>query len=61
MIFVFNNRLIDLFDRKVIGWSLGHKTLNIENTTLAAWKIAINTDRLNNECYFTRIKAGKIK
>lgn len=41
MIFVFNNRLIDLFDRKVIGWSLGHNTLNIENTTLAAWKIAI--------------------
>ncbi|MEC4115328.1 IS3 family transposase, partial [Myroides pelagicus] len=39
--FVYLTTVIDLYDRKVIGWSLS-KDMTTENTTLAAFKMAKN-------------------
>jgi len=38
--FVYLTTVIDLYDRKVIGWSLS-KTMSTQRTSLAAWKMAI--------------------
>ena len=35
--FLYLTTIIDLHDRKIIGWSLSHR-MNTEETTLAAWK-----------------------
>lgn len=38
--FLYLTTIIDLYDRKMIGWSLSNG-MNTEETTLAAWKMAI--------------------
>lgn len=38
--FLYLTTIIDLYDRKMIGWSLSD-TMNTENTTLCAWKMAV--------------------
>lgn len=38
--FLYLTTVIDLYDRKVIGWSLS-KTMSTQRTSLAAWKMAI--------------------
>ncbi len=38
--FLYLTTIIDLYDRKIIGWSLSHG-MNTEETTLAAWKMAV--------------------
>ena len=38
--FVYLTSLIDLYDRKMIGWSLSN-TMSTADTTLAAWRMAI--------------------
>ena len=38
--FLYLTTIIDLYDRKMIGWSLS-TAMNTEETTLAAWKMAI--------------------
>ena len=38
--FLYLTTVIDLYDRKVIGWSLS-KTMSTKRTSLAAWKMAI--------------------
>jgi putative transposase len=35
---------MDLYDRKIIGWSLSD-TMSTEETSLAAWKMAIKTGK----------------
>lgn len=38
--FLYLTTIIDLYDRKMIGWSLSNG-MNTEETTLAAWKMAV--------------------
>jgi transposase InsO family protein len=38
--FLYLTTIIDLYDRKMIGWSLSN-TMNTEDTTLSSWKMAI--------------------
>ena len=38
--FLYLTTVIDLYDRKIIGWSLS-KTMSTQRTSLAAWKMAI--------------------
>ncbi len=38
--FLYLTTVIDLYDRKVIGWSLS-KTMSTQRTSLSAWKMAI--------------------
>jgi len=38
--FLYLTTIIDLYDRKVIGWSLSHG-MSTEETSLAAWRMAI--------------------
>lgn len=39
--FLFLTTILDLYDRKIIGWSLG-SGMSTDQTTLAAWKMAIS-------------------
>lgn len=48
--FMYLTTIIDLFDRKIIGWSLSDG-MSTDQTTLSAWKMAIRN---------RRIKAGLI-
>jgi len=49
---VYLTTVIDLFDRKVIGWALS-KTMATEQTSIAAFKMAIRKcSNLNNELVF---------
>ena len=38
--FLYLTTIIDLYDRKLIGWSLSHG-MRTEETSLAAWRMAI--------------------
>jgi transposase InsO family protein len=49
-ILVFNN-VLDLYDRKIIGWSLS-SGMSVEETSLAAWRMAIKTEASQRDCYF---------
>ncbi len=43
--------VIDLFDRKVIGWSLS-SDMSAANTTIAAWRMAIRNRAINDKLIF---------
>jgi len=43
--------IIDLFDRKVIGWSFS-KTLKAQDTTMAAWKMAVGNRSIHEKLLF---------
>ncbi len=49
--FLYLTTVIDLFDRKVIGWSLSDG-MSTEETTLAAWKMAIKNRKLDKGLIF---------
>ena len=38
--FIYLTTVLDLYDRKIIGWSLSNG-MNVEETSLTAWKMAI--------------------
>jgi transposase InsO family protein len=42
--------VLDLYDRKIIGWSLS-SGMSVEETSLAAWRMAIKTEASQRE-YF---------
>ena len=49
--FLYLTTVIDLYDRKVIGWSLSH-TMSTEETSLAAWKMAIKNRSIKKGMLF---------
>ncbi|WP_312081825.1 MULTISPECIES: IS3 family transposase [Flavobacteriales] len=49
--FLYLTTIIDLFDRKVIGWSLSH-TMSTEETSLVAWRMAIKNRSIKKEMLF---------
>ena len=49
--FLYLTTIIDLYDRKIIGWSLSNG-MNTEETTLAAWKMAIRNRNVQKELIF---------
>ena len=49
--FLYLTTIIDLYDRKIIGWSLSNG-MSTEETSLAAWKMAIKNRRLREGLIF---------
>jgi putative transposase len=49
--FLYLTTIIDLYDRKMIGWSLSNG-MNTEETTLAAWKMAIRNRKVQKGLIF---------
>ena len=49
--FLYLTTIIDLYDRKIIGWSLSNG-MNTEETTLAAWKMAIRSRNVQKGLIF---------
>ncbi|MFS4457352.1 IS3 family transposase [Maribacter sp. 2304DJ31-5] len=43
--------IVDLFHRKVVGWSMG-KTLETADTIIPAWKMAIRSNNITKELIF---------
>jgi len=43
--------ILDLFDRKIIGWSLSNG-LTTKQTILVAWEMAVNSRKITNELIF---------
>jgi len=43
--------IIDLFDRKVVGWSMS-KGMTAEETIIAAWRMAVNNRPINQNLIF---------
>jgi len=49
--FVYLTIVMDLFDRKIIGWSLS-KNMITRNTTLAAWEMAVKNREIAKDLIF---------
>lgn len=49
--FLYLTTIIDLYDRKMIGWSLSNG-MNTEETILTAWKMAIRNRNVLNGLFF---------
>ncbi|SHN06097.1 Transposase InsO and inactivated derivatives [Chryseobacterium carnipullorum] len=49
--FLYLTTIIDLYDRKVIGWSLSNG-MSTEETSLAAWKMAVKNRKIINGLIF---------
>ena len=49
--FLYLTIILDLFDRKIVGWSLSHG-LTTKETSLAAWEMAVNNRKITNELLF---------
>ena len=49
--FLYLTTIIDLYDRKMIGWSLSNG-MSTDETTLAAWKMAIRNRSVQKELIF---------
>lgn len=49
--FLYLTIILDLFDRKIIGWSLSNG-LSTKQTTLSAWKMAVKNRKITNELIF---------
>lgn len=43
--------IIDLFHRKVVGWSMG-ETLNTGDTIIPAWHMAVKSNNITKELIF---------
>jgi hypothetical protein len=43
--------VLDLYDRKIIGWSLS-SGMSVEETSLAAWRMAIKKPKHHKGIYF---------
>ena len=46
--FLYLTTVIDLYDRKIIGWSLSNG-MSTEETTLAAWKMAVKNRKIGKD------------
>jgi putative transposase len=49
--FIYLTTVLDLYDRKIIGWSLSNG-MSVEETSLAAWKMAIKNRSIENGLIF---------
>lgn len=49
--FLYLTVIIDLFDRKIIGWSLSD-TMGTQTTTLPAWEMAVSNRKIDKELIF---------
>ncbi|MBP3944563.1 DDE-type integrase/transposase/recombinase [Sphingobacteriaceae bacterium WQ 2009] len=49
--FLYLTTILDLYDRKIIGWSLSNG-MSTEETSLAAWKMAIKNREVNEGLLF---------
>lgn len=49
--FLYLTTIIDLYDRKIIGWSLSN-CMSTEKTTLAAWKMATSNRKIQKGLIF---------
>ena len=49
--FVYLTTIIDLYDRKLIGWSLSD-TMSADDTSLAAWRMAIKNRPIKKDLIF---------
>lgn len=49
--FLYLTIVMDLFDRKIIGWSLSTK-INTLATTIAAWEMAVNNRKITKDLIF---------
>lgn len=43
--------IMDLYDRKVVGWSLS-KDMTVSNTSVAAWRMAVNNRPIDQQLIF---------
>ncbi|MBF4515800.1 IS3 family transposase [Flavobacterium sp. ANB] len=49
--FVYLTIVMDLFDRKIIGWSLSD-TMSTKQTTLSAWEMAVKNRKISKDLIF---------
>jgi putative transposase len=49
--FMYLTVIMDLFDRKIIGWSLSHG-MSTRQTTLRAWEMAVKNRKITKELIF---------
>jgi len=49
--FLYLTTVMDLYDRKIIGWSLS-ETMSAEETSLAAWKMAVKNRKIADGLIF---------
>ena len=49
--FVYLTTILDLYDRKIIGWSLSNG-MSVEETSLAAWRMAIKNRSVEKDLIF---------
>ena len=49
--FLYLTTIIDLYDRKIIGWSLSNG-MSTEKTSFAAWKMAVRNRKFGKELIF---------
>jgi len=49
--FLYLTIVMDLFDRKIIGWNLSTK-MSTKATTLPAWEMAVKNRKINNDLIF---------
>lgn len=49
--FLYLTIIMDLFDRKIIGWSLSD-TMSTKATTLPAWEMAVKNRKINKDLIF---------
>ncbi|WP_240723489.1 IS3 family transposase [Flavobacterium sp. GT3P67] len=49
--FLYLTIILDLFDRKIIGWSLSNG-LSTKQTTLSAWKMVVKNRKITDELIF---------
>ncbi len=49
--FLYLTIVMDLFDRKIIGWSLSD-TMSIKQTTLPAWEMAVENRKISSDLIF---------
>lgn len=50
-VFLYLTIILDLFDRKIVGWSLSNG-LSTKQTTMTAWKMAVKNRTIANDLIF---------
>jgi putative transposase len=54
--FLYLTTVLNLYDRKIIGWSLSNG-MSVEETSLAAWRMSVKIDVLKKVWYFILTEA----
>ena len=49
--FIYLTTIMDLYDRKIIGWSL-NDGMSTEETTLVAWKMSVKNRKIEEDLIF---------